>query len=230
MKIRNTEITEGELTILCGENAKSNCTESLMQAVEVSKRQKGKNVLYINTVFSKRKMFAAMRSVMSSHVPGSGEIALQNVTIGNLCNDLYRTRLLIAEKKISFVIINSWEFAHKNYSAKERALFDLMELVNSTGVTVLVYSQAKLAEAGKIQRGGLGKLSGFADEVISLNETSHQTRTPNPDTRSEKLDALKINNLEYARSNSEVSSGGELVLPKEEEVFEDIREEQLMEV
>jgi hypothetical protein len=129
----------------------------------------------------------------------------------NLQCELSEIAQIVAEQKITCLVINSWEFAHKSYIYKERAIFELMGLLNSLDITILIYSQAKPAEPGKIQRGGLGKLSALADEIISIDSDDEtDTLSPPAEPENEKLEPLKINELSYARSQSGVSAEGEL--------------------
>jgi hypothetical protein len=113
-----------------------------------------------------------------------------------------------------------------------------MPLMNA-GVSLLIYSQAnpETAFAGMIQRGGLGKLSGLADQIfkfkepevgrtfLSDSEAAKAPKNTEAPKRKEKLDARKINELEYARSEMSIASGGEL-LSEDEEVGSEVMEEE----
>ena len=227
MKNNHVSYSEGELTIYCGENARTNCHESLRQAGAICKQKRKEKILYLNTFFTTRKMKAAIRHILPAGAGAS--LQFMNVNIGNLANELGRIERKIEAEKIACVIINSWEFAHRSYIYKERALFDLMGIMNSLEVSLLIYSQARVAEAGKIQRGGLGKLSAIADAIIQLLpeekeekelEASPTDKSVRPTGENKMLDARKINELEYARGENGRSSGSELVWPVEEEVME----------
>ena len=225
----NIHFTEGEINIYCGSNAMSNCSASLEQAAAIARSGRSGKTLYINTFLSMRKLMAAARQVPSLTLDsrgGEGNVILRNIGMGTLASDLWNVERLIKEEKITCVIINSWEFAHQSYLYKERAIFELMGLINRLEVSVLVYSQSKFIQAGKIQRGGLGKLSALASEVIKLeNEEvdrrflSDTGKTPQTDKNvrptTKKLVERKINDLDSAHSESEVTEGGKLISPEE---------------
>ena len=132
---------------------------------------------------------------------------------------------------------------------KERTIFGLLGMLNELGITVLVYSHVsrEKVETGKIQRGCLGKLAGLADQIINVKKEEKglqedsaadsqsasvaspgglRVRSTNEHANhSEKLEAIKINELDYARRGSGVSIGGELIMPEVEIESEVIEEE-----
>ena len=238
------QFTEGELTIYCGENTRDTVFESLKHAEKISRKEK---VLFINTVYTRRRILSAARKIfLNGDVTTealSASVFLKTTVIGDLCQYFGEIAEQIKEQGITCLIIDSWEFANRTYGYKERTLYGLLGLMD-LGVSVLVYSQSHLAEAGKIQRAGLGKLAALADAVISLPGKSdfpqmgvgddddefdtaktNSTAPPHahtpipPAPSSEMLVASKINELDYARSETHVASGGELVV-REEEVAE----------
>ncbi len=227
------EFTEGEITIYCGENARNTVNESLKLASAIGKSKRKGNILYINTVFTTRKILAAARTYIApKSSPAEGNIVFHNISVGELCNSFGTIGERIEEENIKYVIINSWEFANRSYTYKERSIFELKGLLAEAGVTLLIYSQSKLAKPGKIQRSGLGKLSALADDIIQLEEEylmdeeadlEKQSHTPIPPyahtPAHEMLVASKINELDYAREDIRPLSGGELVM-QEEEVME----------
>ena len=232
------QFTEGELTIYCGENTRDTVFESLKHAEKISRKEK---VLFINTVYTRRRILSEARKIFRGEVTTealSDSVFLKTTVIGDLCQYFGQIADQIKEQGITCIIIDSWEFANRTYGYKERTLYGLLGLMD-LGVSVLVYSQSHLAEAGKIQRAGLGKLAALADAVISIRSKSefphleeeefeninthvpvprypHAPKPPAPD--SEMLVASKINELDYARSETKVASGGELVLQEEEAV------------
>jgi len=221
------QFTEGEITIYCGENARNTVNASLKMASAISKSKRRGNILYINTVFTKRKLFAAARQVFPSPgTPGEGlgvraGVTFYNIPVGELCNSFNTISDLIEAQNIKHVIINAWEFANRCYGYKERSIFELKGLLAEFGVSILIYSQSRLAEPGKIQRNGLGKLAALADDIILLQEEDESdavsdTRTPVPEPRIEMLVSSKINELDYAREEIHPLSGGELILEEEE--------------
>jgi hypothetical protein len=231
--------TPGELTIYIGADARRNRDESLRQAGAICRDKQSGKVLYINTSFSTRKMAAASRKLITDSEAASGKMLYYQVPLGELSWSWYEIKEMVKQHDIEHIIINSWEYGHKNYKSKEEIIFKLMPLMNA-GVSLLIYSQAnpETAFAGKIQRGGLGKLSGLADQIFKFKEPEEEaqkpalTATKNTEApkKNEKLDARKINELEYARSEMNVASGGELLSEEEEERSEVMEEENLISV
>ncbi|HET9135821.1 MAG TPA: hypothetical protein VFO76_04225 [Candidatus Kapabacteria bacterium] len=70
------------------------------------------------------------------------------------------------------IIINSWEFAAKDCRHRERLLFMINEWVTVRGISVIIYAEDnnRTCRAGKLQRGGFGKLMGLADMIVSLSD------------------------------------------------------------
>ncbi len=226
--------TPGELTIYIGADARRNRDESLRQADAICSFGRHGNVLYVNTSFSNRKMLAASRKILRD---ATSPFYYQQVPMGELNYYWSDIKEMVKQHNIQHIIINSWEYGFKNYKEKEEIIFRLMPLMNS-GVSILVYSQAnpETAFAGKIQRGGLGKLSGLADQIfkfiepvdrtlLSNNGATDKEKIPSAPKKKGKLDARKINELEYAQSEISLSSGGE-ILGAENEVEIEVREDE----
>jgi hypothetical protein len=233
---------EGEITVYCGDHARANVHGSLKQAREIAGSSRRGNILYVNTVFTTRKLLEAARQELPS--PGarhggleaSGEalgeregLFFQHVIIGDLCKYLDKIREAIEENDIKYLIINSWDFANRSYGYKEKALFGLMSIANEMDVSVLIYSQANMngAVAGQMHRGGLGKLAALADAIIWNNSDEILEEIANDKPKPRILTNRKINELPYPRKESAISSGGELVLPHDE-VESEVLEEDLM--
>ena len=221
---KNLEFREAEITVYCGENARINTKISLRQALEIINSGRG-NVLYVNTVFTTRKLYEIARGV-SGIVEHEG-LHYRQVVMGDLHKYFAEFQEVIEKENIKTVIINSWEFSNKNYIYKEKALFQLKHYAEALGVTVLVYSQARyVCDTGKIAYGGLGKLAVIADEILRLDEESVIAE----ERRAAISSSSKTNDLTYARSESGVSEVGELILPRNEELIEEFADGELMEV
>jgi hypothetical protein len=214
------QFNEAEITVFCGENARLNTKASFQQALEIINSGKG-NVLYVNTVFTSRKLYAIAREVSGNHEHEG--LFCRQVTMGDLHKYFTDFQELIEKENIKTIVINSWEFSNSGYLYKEKALFQLKHYADALGLSVLVYSQAAWTyETGKIARVGLGKLAVIADIILLVNEEQeHKVIMSN--TR-------KINELSYARSESGISVGGELILPGKEVFEEEFSENELMEV
>jgi hypothetical protein len=242
MKNNYLGFTEGEITVYCGYNSRANVHCSLQQARAIAGSSRKGNILYVNTVYTTRKLLAAARQELGKteglRIPPVGErshgigqtegIYFKHTVIGDLCKYLDEFREMIEADDIKYLIVNSWDFANRTYGFKEKALIGLMNIANELGVSVFVYSQASMRNAvvGEMHRGGLGKLAAVADDIIWCNQDEIMEQIVTEERKVRILSERKINELEYAHSGSGVSVGGELILPPEEVEME----EELMEV
>jgi hypothetical protein len=186
---------EGEITVCCGENARTNTEMSLKQSLGIIESGKG-NVLYINTVFTKRKLNAIARETLGD-VEFEG-LHYQQVIMGDLQKYFAEFKEVVEKENIKTIVINSWEFANNGYTYKEKALCQLRYYADALGLSVLVYSQAAYTfQTGVMARGGLGKLAVIADEIINLSSL-HLQMIP---TETIMSTPKKINTLEYAQND-----------------------------
>ncbi len=217
---------EGEITVYCGDDARANVISSLRQAVQISKSARKGNILYINTVFTTRRLLeVARRELAYTHAEkliGSMPqgIYFQSTIIGDLCKNLSDIREIVTLHEVKHIIVNSWDFANRSYSYKEKALFGLLQLADEFGVSVLIYSQARMngAVRGEMHRGGLGKLAVIADDIISLNLELDESEIIE---ESIILSPMKINQLEYAQGEMSISENSDLENLELEEVLEE---------
>ncbi len=214
---------EGEITVYCGNHAGENVLGSLRQASKISKSKRRGNILYINTIYTTRRLFESARKELNPTKEKLGEcegIFFKNVIVGDLAKYLGEFREMIEEHDIKHIIVNSWDFANRSYGYKEKALFGLMGFAKEFDVSVLIYSQANMRNAvpGEMHRGGLGKLAAIADDIIFIRlEFDEQEKK----AESKILSPRKINELEYAHGDMSISQGGELESPKIVEVFDE---------
>ncbi len=227
---------QGEITVYCGDHAGANIHQSLQQAREIAVSSRRGNIMYINTIYTTRRLLAAARrdlgmtdgqrvhptgddSTGEQAAPGTKEgIFFRHVIGGDLCKYLDEIREAIKTQQIKYLIVNSWDFANRNYGFKEKALFGLLHIANELNVAVIIYSQAysRGAVAGEIHRGGLGKLASIANEIIRLRSDEILEDMRSGEIKVKILSDKKINELDYARSETGVSSSGELILPTNE--------------
>ena len=211
--------TEGEITVYCGNHAGENVLGSLRQASKISKSKRRGNILYINTIYTTRRLFESARKELANPVKeklGEQEgIFFKNIIVGDLAKYLGELREMIEEHDIKHIIINSWDLANRSYGYKEKVLFGLMGFTRELGVSVLIYSQAKMTNAvpGEMHRGGLGKLAAIADDIIFIRIDPDQQEKK---AESKILSPMKINELEYAQSETSISEHGELHNPSDE--------------
>ncbi|MEP7235564.1 MAG: hypothetical protein ABI778_09735 [Ignavibacteriota bacterium] len=226
--------TEAEITLFCGNNARGNVHTSLAQSRAISKAHRGHKIMYINTVFTTRKLLAAARLELAppkTHHQwlGSQEgIIFQHIEIGCLSKHLAEIEAAIVKNGIKVLIINSWEFANRTYGFKERSLFGLLHIASELGVSVIIYSHHSPdgVVPGMQNRSGLGKLSVIASAIIwydsdmILEEVEEKKRI---------LSKRKINELEYARSKSGINEDGDLIVTEDDHIFAEEFEDELIE-
>ena len=155
----------GEISIYLAGDALANLQYSLEHAEAIRRDPRHGAVLYVNTSFTTRKF----RSSWREHISGSDGIYSLDCPIGELLWQFNDMKEMVKKYNIRQMIIKNWEYAFKNYQNKEEAIFRLHEFLNKE-VSLLVYAQANpdKTKAGKIMRGGLGKLSGLALSIFDL--------------------------------------------------------------
>jgi hypothetical protein len=123
----------------------------------------------------------------------SDRVFFMTTDTGELYKEKEKILNYMRDRNVKTVIINSWEFAGKSSRHREALLFLFRGINNGDPnpkynpdakeyepyfdyayqpATVIVYAEAlpNAPLAGKIHRGGFGKLAAIADQVISLEE------------------------------------------------------------
>src|SRR6266480_1961557 len=72
MRNNNLRFAEGEITVYCGDHAQANVHASLQQAREIAGSSRRGNIMYVNTVFTTRKLLAAARMELGGVNNGVG--------------------------------------------------------------------------------------------------------------------------------------------------------------
>jgi hypothetical protein len=174
-------IAPQNITLLLGENIGLNIDASLAHTKELVSTDQHGAVLYLNTVQTARSMFESARS-LGLEPDGSGftivggryckQIYILNIERGDLHKAKDKIVRYLANCRIQYVVVNSWEFAARSSRYREEAVFFLKELTGESSpefepVSVLVYAEEleRKTRAQKIQRGGYGKLAGLAKKV-----------------------------------------------------------------
>lgn len=220
-----------ELSIVLGDTAYDNLNASLRQAALLAASAQYDSVIYINLPFSRNRFTAAERAQAGSD---SKKIHAYHVSGGRLAESLRSIGSRVADGSRTAIIINSWEMSSACYRYREDLVFALQELVLSSEATVIVYGQSKpeSVSVAKPNRTGLGKLTIFADAVISLKalaeieeeeatfakqeEQEHSDLEVTADGVFAQLPSQQINDLATPDGHL---SGGEF--GEEEEVVED---------
>lgn len=199
MKANIFRFSEKDITVYCGTNARFNSEQSLLQAGALASVKRHGKILYINTFLTKRKILASARPVLGENAGSpQSNVRIYTSRLGYLGRSLREIEEIIRTEKITCVIINSWEYAHSSYSTKENTFFHLIGMAHDLGISLIIYTQAKNAIAGEIHRGGLGKLSGIAAEIVTI-EPEDREEEESEKEEIEKLSISKIKELGYAQ-------------------------------
>jgi hypothetical protein len=119
------------------------------------------------------------------------------------------------------IVINSWEFAAKDCRHRERLLFMINEWITVRGISVIIYAEDnnRASKAGKLQRGGFGKLMGLADMIVSLSDLEMERDTQQA-TNEVVLDDVFAGKYKVANQvpqvNTEESESAEVPITQEE--------------
>lgn len=89
------------------------------------------------------------------------------------------------------IIMNSWEFAARDCRHRERLIFMINEWITHKGISVIIYAEDnnRTAKAGKLQRGGFGKLMGLASMVVPISNQIFE-RDQTQAEGEERMDAI----------------------------------------
>jgi hypothetical protein len=113
------------------------------------------------------------------------------------------------------LIISGWEWASKSWRLKEDLMFFLREIAEETGMAIIVYSQSRTNPvAGRIDRGGIGKLATIALSIVRIEDDEESAEKPQEPViispkdeieaeRFAQLVAREINDLSTVRAESE---------------------------
>src|SRR5438105_698041 len=167
------------VNLVVGQTIGRNILAGIRHGYDISRSGEG-NVLYINTVQTHKQLDRSMNQVLG---PGSEEITewynrrekpaifFETILHGAVADHQALIEEYVQYKNVTTIIINSWELASKSYAYREELLYILQELTDGAPglreVSVLVYLQKRkqIPEAGKLERGGAGKLAAIAQRV-----------------------------------------------------------------
>ena len=176
MNTQNTrnsfEINKNGLVLIIGDSIGENAVSSIELAERLQKSAKpGERVMHLNTFEHPMHFGASMRAALGPHAyrdQSTGPV-YENSTLGEAhLTDTSSHYAARDGERIATIIINSWEFAAHDYRIREKLVFWILKLMTLDDIRVVVFAQFRgsLPEIGKIQRGGLGKLAGLADQVV----------------------------------------------------------------
>jgi len=170
------------VNLFVGASIGRNILTGIRHGYDISRSGNG-NVLYLNVVQTNKQLNASIIEVLGpssdeprEYDPKAPCIFFETIHQGELARRRAEIESYLQYKNVKTIIINSWEFASKNFQYREELLFFLQDLnegyFESAGATVIIYVQSRKNEptAGTLQRGGLGKLAAFARKVAILPE------------------------------------------------------------
>lgn len=134
---------------------------------------------------------------------------------------------LIKGRSIGYIIINSWDFASKDYRRKAALIYLLNGWMDKYNVTVLVFSErmAKAPESQKIARGmGVGKLAAIAQEIKILKEdkpkVEEEDEEENEEIWDESDDDVSDDGVRYWNNKYDTINQAYEVIHGEQELLE----------
>jgi hypothetical protein len=165
--IKNIAIRHGEISIVTSDHAEATMRHSSKLAASI--QQIGVGVLLINCGMSDRR-FREHFKEQHKEIYHNPRLILTSRHKGNLVAERDGIDQTVLHGKIGVVIIAGWEFASDCYKRRNRLITYLRELMAEQDVAVVIYAHnAKDPSAGKIDHGGLGKLSLLAYAVAKID-------------------------------------------------------------
>lgn len=172
--VKSTPIAEGEISVVISDDAEDMMRHAADVAITTQKA--GAGVMLVNCGMSVRRFnehmapFKPKRDMYyhdpDCRKPGAKLVVFDSV-IGDLVSDLGIVESMVMNARLRVVIIMGWEWTSNSSRRKERLLFALRDMVTKFNVAVLIYSQVTTEpEAGKADKGGLGRLSQIAVSII----------------------------------------------------------------
>ena len=164
-----------DLSIFYGANVMSNTEAAMRKALEMVDSGIFKRVLIINTSTKSRRILKLARQVSPDGRVGNlitkSPVCIVTAFGGELGRSFPEIEIVIKANKFDAVIINSWEYASKNYHYRDELLFRIRTATEQNELTMLVYSQAAVKDytPGASSRGALGKLGIMACKITSLS-------------------------------------------------------------
>lgn len=176
--INSVPVAQGEISVVLSDDA-----EDMMRHaadVALASQRAGAGVILINCGMSVRRFNTYMephkpkRDMYYYHPDARSKetkLVVYDSVVGNLVDDIESVGAMIYHADVGVIIIMGWEWTSSSSRRKERLLFALREMVTNRHVAVIVYSQATTnPEAGKADRGGLGRLSQLAIAITKQSE------------------------------------------------------------
>jgi hypothetical protein len=163
--IANVPLINGEITVITSDSALDSLAHSLKLAH--SAQNDGSSALYINCLVGRKRLAAYINANYAES--GISAPKVHSSTRGDLVGDRETIDQMLADVRPGIVIITGWEWTSSNHRRKERLLHYLREIADRWEVPIVIYANNYQAPmAGRIDKGGLGKLSLAAAMVVEV--------------------------------------------------------------
>ncbi|MEP7233738.1 MAG: hypothetical protein ABI778_00450, partial [Ignavibacteriota bacterium] len=208
----------GKITLCMGEETGSNISASLLAAAALAREPRTGPVLYLNTIQTPRQLGMTIRSGIDSHYTSEkkdSRLRFYSVEPGLFSGESWAIERLIEETKATTIIINSLDFASKDYRRREELIFTLMEWLARYDLNVIIFAQMRknLPIPGKIQYGGgVGKLAGIAKSVEMVGE-NYELGITNYESETRGKEPGMPANIEESPRRAGIQKGEEAWIP-----------------
>ncbi len=160
------------LNIYYSDSTTDNCLRSLAYAHERSGAGED-TIIYLNTGQTERQLHGVLREATGGALTREGNSVLSILTspLGEIAFKREAIAEEIRRRKITHIILNSWEFAAKDSRARNILIHTLLYFIDVFDVSITICAQqGEGAITGHITRGKLGRISAFADEILPLTK------------------------------------------------------------
>ncbi len=168
----NVPISHGEITIVTSDSALDTMRHSARMAIGLC--EMGLSTMLINCGMSKKRFNQHFYETHDG-VPigkGKGTLFPHTSVAGNLADEQDGITQIVSGSNVSVVIITGWEFTSSNYRRRQKLLFYLRTLMEEQEVAIVIYAHcANQPVAGKIDKGGIGKLAMISSHIAKLELT-----------------------------------------------------------
>ncbi|HET9136117.1 MAG TPA: hypothetical protein VFO76_05715 [Candidatus Kapabacteria bacterium] len=214
--INNVPLASGEITIVTSDHAKATMIHASRLAFDAKKL--GLDTLIINCGMSDKRFRDHIAETYGEEgYLGPTRILMHTSPLGDLIGDQDCLNNLIDQAKIKSVILCGWEFASTTRRRKERLISYLRALMTDYNISVTIYCHTAIAPvAGKVDRGGIGKLGLLAYAVCEIDSSEMlETTVKHPEmiitTKEEDDEATRSVNLLLNKIN-EIAGDGQKIL------------------
>jgi len=168
--INNVPIASGEITIVTSDHAEATMRHSAQLAFDAKKN--GLNVLLVNCGMSDKRFRTHVHDTFGKEIYHGTRMIIHTSSCGDLIGERDAIDNIVDQARIGAIILCGWEFASCTRRRKERLICYLRELMANDGVSVTIYCHtANAPVAGKLDKGGIGKLGLLAWQVCEINSS-----------------------------------------------------------